>query len=267
MRGKRDLPRAAIRKLLRRIKSGRVPEPIPEVPEIESRRLDFARAHELMGDARAVCEAAIEAARARVSEALRAAARDPRFRLALAWQNRGALRDGVDVLLRAPQGQRNQRVRKHEATVALYLQRYCAKNDTIGFFGPMGWGRIVGEGPALVTEPGPDLVAHRERATLRVGDVVLAIGTRLHFPQMHWGLDDDLKIVRIDIDPVEQNRFAPPAAAASESTIRIRCAPWGAPVSSSRPASEPIARATPPAAPRAAAGGAQPPPAAGGWKR
>jgi hypothetical protein len=162
LRGKRNLPRAAIRKLLRRIKSGRVPEPIPELPEIESRRLDFARAHELLDDAGAVCETTLEAAQARVSEALRAAARDPRFRLALAWQNRGALRDGVDVLLRAPPGHRNQRVRKHEATVALYLQRYCAKNDTIGFFGPMGWGRFVDTGPALVTKPGPGLVSHRE---------------------------------------------------------------------------------------------------------
>ena len=42
-------------------------------------------------------------------------------------------------------------------------------------------------------------------------DVVLAVGTRLQVPQMIWGLDDNLKIVRIDIDPEESDRFAPPA--------------------------------------------------------
>ena len=42
-------------------------------------------------------------------------------------------------------------------------------------------------------------------------DAVLAVGTRLFMPQLFWGLDKALQIVRIDIDPVEHNRFAPPA--------------------------------------------------------
>ena len=42
-------------------------------------------------------------------------------------------------------------------------------------------------------------------------DVVLAIGTRLKYQQMYWGLDDELKILRIDIDPEEINRIASPA--------------------------------------------------------
>ncbi len=41
-------------------------------------------------------------------------------------------------------------------------------------------------------------------------DVVLAVGTRLAFPQIHWGTDAELKIVRIDIDPEEHDRVAPP---------------------------------------------------------
>jgi acetolactate synthase-1/2/3 large subunit len=41
-------------------------------------------------------------------------------------------------------------------------------------------------------------------------DVVLAVGTRLQMPQMNWGLDPDIKIIRIDIDPQEHKRFAPP---------------------------------------------------------
>jgi len=42
-------------------------------------------------------------------------------------------------------------------------------------------------------------------------DVVLAVGTRLQQPQQVWGLDDGLKIVRIDADPDEPSRFRPPA--------------------------------------------------------
>ena len=41
-------------------------------------------------------------------------------------------------------------------------------------------------------------------------DVVLAIGTRLKYQQMYWGLDNNLKILRIDIDPTEINRISTP---------------------------------------------------------
>jgi acetolactate synthase-1/2/3 large subunit len=41
-------------------------------------------------------------------------------------------------------------------------------------------------------------------------DVVLAIGTRLKYQQMYWGLDKNLKILRIDIDPIEMNRISTP---------------------------------------------------------
>lgn len=44
-------------------------------------------------------------------------------------------------------------------------------------------------------------------------DAVLAIGTRLFQQQSQWGVDDDLKIVRIDIDPEEPARYRRPAAA------------------------------------------------------
>lgn len=42
-------------------------------------------------------------------------------------------------------------------------------------------------------------------------DVVLAVGTRLQSPLQSWGYDDDLKIIRIDIDPEEHSRITPPA--------------------------------------------------------
>jgi acetolactate synthase-1/2/3 large subunit len=51
------------------------------------------------------------------------------------------------------------------------------------------------------------------RAFWAEADVVVAIGTRLQFQQTHWGLDDDIKIIRIDIDPEEPARFRAPAVA------------------------------------------------------
>ncbi|PSH62111.1 thiamine pyrophosphate-dependent enzyme [Phyllobacterium sophorae] len=47
-------------------------------------------------------------------------------------------------------------------------------------------------------------VAHRLWAE---ADVVLAIGTRLHTQQSMWGVSDDLKIIRVDINPEEPDRF------------------------------------------------------------
>jgi amino acid adenylation domain-containing protein len=80
----------------------------------------------------------------RLSTALHEAACLPALREAVAWQNRRALTTGIDALVRrGPQSpKRNARQRQNEALVASYMQRYCAKNDTIGFFGPVGWSQI-----------------------------------------------------------------------------------------------------------------------------
>ncbi len=48
-------------------------------------------------------------------------------------------------------------------------------------------------------------------ALWREADVVLAIGTRLNQPQKRWGFDEDLNLIRIDIDPVEITRITRPA--------------------------------------------------------
>jgi acetolactate synthase-1/2/3 large subunit len=54
----------------------------------------------------------------------------------------------------------------------------------------------------------PALAGHQ---LWRETDVVLAVGTRLHQPQVRWGVDRDLKLIRIDIDPVEITRILRPA--------------------------------------------------------
>jgi Lantibiotic dehydratase, N terminus len=79
---------------------------------------------------------------------LRAVACDPLFREAVTWQNRAAMRNAIGkVAARSPAGGSDQR--RREEVVASYWQRYCAKNDTIGFFGPLAWGRLADDGPAI----------------------------------------------------------------------------------------------------------------------
>jgi hypothetical protein len=83
------------------------------------------------------------------SERLAEAAGDPRFQEAVTWQNPAALANAVlKVASRAPT-KPPSRARGREEIVASYLQRYCGKNDTIGFFGPLAWGRIEDDGPPL----------------------------------------------------------------------------------------------------------------------
>ncbi|MCZ6558965.1 MAG: thiamine pyrophosphate-binding protein [SAR324 cluster bacterium] len=76
------------------------------------------------------------------------------------------------------------------------------------------------QAPVITTRSGRGAMSSRHYLshTMPVGhqlwagaDAVLAIGTRLQIPQMNWGLDGDLKMVRVDIDPEEHDRVAPPA--------------------------------------------------------
>jgi acetolactate synthase I/II/III large subunit len=44
-------------------------------------------------------------------------------------------------------------------------------------------------------------------------DVVLGVGTRMLYGLSHWGLDENLAVIRIDADPEEPERFARPKVA------------------------------------------------------
>jgi Lantibiotic dehydratase, N terminus len=79
------------------------------------------------------------------SERLAEVARDPAFREAVAWQSRESLASAVDKHAAGVKDSPS-RIRRREEIVARYWQRYCAKNDTIGFFGPLAWGRFGDDG-------------------------------------------------------------------------------------------------------------------------
>ncbi|HEY6138604.1 MAG TPA: lantibiotic dehydratase [Thermoanaerobaculia bacterium] len=110
-------------------------------------------------------------------------AADPRFREAVTWQNRPAVETALDALLRRAPGTDNAKTRQQQRLVAKYLQRYCAKNDTIGFFGPVGWVTLGGDAHFA---PGPTLLS--ARATFFEPWCVLALAravddqTRLQAP-------------------------------------------------------------------------------------
>ncbi len=94
---------------------------------------------------------------------MRGFARDLKFQEAVIWQNRQAFENAVQSVARASdEAARNQRQRNHEELVAGYLQRYALKNDTIGFFGPVAWGRIAPDGPMLELDYGPSPLKKRQ---------------------------------------------------------------------------------------------------------
>lgn len=105
---------------------------------------------------RALLEAQLRTSR----EYLAAVVSRPEFQEAVIWQSP----DLSDRLItRFPDAGKTSSEHEISRIVALrYLQRYTAKNDTIGFFGPVGWATVVEGAAGILQEPGPFLVARRE---------------------------------------------------------------------------------------------------------
>ena len=85
---------------------------------------------------------------------------DPVFQEAITWQNPG-LAQFLHDHDAGPGAARRSKQRQRELVIANYLQRYCLKNDTIGFFGPVGWAGVEPGTAGLVVVPGERLVARR----------------------------------------------------------------------------------------------------------
>ena len=146
------------------LKKGKAPKSFDTTGASGAALAAFVEAKRRLELAHTVYAETYAASFAPVSRNIQRAIKDKRFREAIVWQNRHALHSGIDRLLAAPVSadapgsvQRNR-----ERLVANYLQRYCTKNDTIGFFGPLGWARFVDDGEALAVKPGADLVASRQ---------------------------------------------------------------------------------------------------------
>ena len=104
-------------------------------------------------------DTAYRAAAGRLPAVVAGIAADPVFREAVTWQNPEMSINCLDrVTADAP---RNVKGRKRELAVTTYLQRYCLKNDTIGFFGPVGWASLTGDDDDVTVAPGSRLLAGR----------------------------------------------------------------------------------------------------------
>ena len=89
---------------------------------------------------------------------------------AIAWQNPGLIDNwvgGYVAALAAEERPALHRRSQREAKIAKYAQRYCAKNDTIGFFGPVGWATLDDEAPRTEVVGSGKLAG--SRSTSRVG--------------------------------------------------------------------------------------------------
>ncbi|MFC4854154.1 amino acid adenylation domain-containing protein [Actinophytocola glycyrrhizae] len=150
----------ALRKGSKLICKGRLSELDAEVRARPHAR-ELLAASAAVEEAHAAYAAAFAEAAGRAADGLRAVAGDRRFREAVAWQNPRALHTAVDSLARTETPKRNSRYRQWAALVTSYLQRYTTKNDTIGFFGPVGWARIADAADSIALRPGTELLAKR----------------------------------------------------------------------------------------------------------
>ncbi len=154
--------RRPLGKAMQSLTSGRLPRECPAA----SCAAAFAALAAAAGDlaaARAALAMVVPAEAARVALEIADVAREGRFREAVLWQNRAAVEGAFDGLAERPPAEtaRTSRWRRNQELVASYLQRYCAKNDTIGFFGPVGFARLADEGGAVAVRQGAGLVEHR----------------------------------------------------------------------------------------------------------
>jgi hypothetical protein len=111
-------------------------------------------------------ESAHAAALADARQAAAEIAADPLFREAVLWQNPAILdrlTDHDDPHATGKKAMRQRLRRKaRENTIARYWQRYCGKNDTIGFFGPVTWVTLDPDAPAVQVRSGDALTRARD---------------------------------------------------------------------------------------------------------
>lgn len=154
--------RKPYRRATRLLAKGRVPVSIAGSEELSELLSTLSQTAEVRDGARIAVGGALGEDGRLISDRLLEICREPRFREALIWQNRHALGESVDVLARMDPEARNKVRRKHEQLVFNYVQRYCAKNDTISFFGPAVWVAFNDSGPPVAMRPGPKLCSSRQ---------------------------------------------------------------------------------------------------------
>lgn len=156
--------RAPLMKAMRLLKMSKLPGPLSESGPaqfaLDSLRIATERVDKLATEFGQISTEAVT----QVSREIRGLLSSNQFLEAIIWQNRQAFHTAVNMLRQEPavDNYRGSKQRQHEELIANYWQRYCVKNDTIGFFGPVGWAALNSQGDPLIVKAGPSLLASRE---------------------------------------------------------------------------------------------------------
>jgi hypothetical protein len=150
--------------------------------------------------------------------------RDGRFQAAVAWQNHHALKRAIWPLLARTPGTdaRNSKHRQREQLVTGYWQRYCVKNDTIGFFGPVGWARLDGAS-ATRFEPAGRLLDSAEVFFEFWAIARLAEALAAQDGMAEWLAPRQAGFVRVEGEQVVLPSQAPVAVPAAAAEALRRC--------------------------------------------
>jgi hypothetical protein len=120
----------------------------------------YASARQQFADARANFKEVFQDGVRQMAQRIREISADPQIRQAVLLQNRNALSHVLQAFAsERVQHKRGFKERQNEELIANYLQRYCLKNDTVGFFGPVGWARFQPNFRGLNLRTGPNLVS------------------------------------------------------------------------------------------------------------
>lgn len=157
-----DERRVPLLKALRQLKSGK-PATQTGVDVVADAAIEVSRgASARLEPALQAFQQTHKAATLETSLKLREIASRGPFQEAIIWQNRHAYHSAIKTLLKTPENSsRDSKQRQREELIASYVQRYSVKNDTIGFFGPVGWARLVSAGEPLAVRPGNSFLAAR----------------------------------------------------------------------------------------------------------
>jgi hypothetical protein len=208
----------------RALNEKQVPRSIPEslTPDVMEA---FTAALQQVDEARAHFNERFSQLAGQTSEAIREIASLPAFREAITWQNRATIRTALEPLVRKSLsgGPRRSAQKQHEELVASYWQRYCVKNDTIGFFGPVGWARFVAEGDPVAAKPGAQIATARK--VYWEGWAIEALGAVIasKFKTQQWIAPILLPFLRVGNTVLYHPTFGPIRISPKQAAILRAC--------------------------------------------
>jgi hypothetical protein len=146
--------------LLRRLNRGQSVDPREHDAELRDSLEALQHAESALAESRERASIEFSSEQRRISAELRVLARNALLQEAVLWQNRGAFHRAIRAV-RDEREAKPSRTRDREHVLARYLQRYCTKNETIGFFGPNAWSTFDNNDGAASLEIGGALLSAR----------------------------------------------------------------------------------------------------------